>query len=469
MLAVGRALLLNGSLVMMDEPSEGLAPTIVDTLIEAVRRLVAEGVAVLVVEQNLYAATNMAERVLVMVAGRIEAETTAPPCSPTPTSNAATSASTRSRTHDATDQRGADRLEVHGPRALQRWATVGHFFDVDPLPVMTPGVRPQRRRARRVRRPLGLGEDDDRLARGGGVRRGRPRRHGDAEQRPRRAGDRRPRGGQARRLREAARRDAGRRRGDGRRGRLGDGLDLRLVQLPPGAGGRPRPPTRRRGGAGRIYHVRAAYLQSWGGPDTPLLWRFQGDVAGSGAHGDLNAHIIDMVRFVTGEEIVTIEGSIEHTFVTERTVIEGGAGGEIAGAGAQTTGGNGAEHGRRRRAVPRPHERRRAGQLRGRRGWPPATTTPTASRSTASAAPLRFDFERMNELGFYDATGTDGRRDGRRSTSPAAATATPTPRRGGRTATGSATSTGSSTRPPTSSPSSAAAPRSCRCPTSPTR
>ena len=77
MLAVGRALLLNGSLVMMDEPSEGLAPTIVDTLIDAMRHLVAEGVAVLVVEQNLYAATHMAERILVMVAGRIEAETTA--------------------------------------------------------------------------------------------------------------------------------------------------------------------------------------------------------------------------------------------------------------------------------------------------------------------------------------------------------------------------------------------------------
>jgi branched-chain amino acid transport system ATP-binding protein len=77
MLAVARALLLNGTLVMMDEPSEGLAPAIVDSLIETVRHLVAEGVAVLVVEQNLYAATNMAERILVMVAGRIAAETTA--------------------------------------------------------------------------------------------------------------------------------------------------------------------------------------------------------------------------------------------------------------------------------------------------------------------------------------------------------------------------------------------------------
>jgi branched-chain amino acid transport system ATP-binding protein len=77
MLAVGRALLLNGSLLLMDEPSEGLAPTIVDILIEAVHRLVTEGVAVLVVEQNLRAATEMSERVLIMVAGRIQLETTA--------------------------------------------------------------------------------------------------------------------------------------------------------------------------------------------------------------------------------------------------------------------------------------------------------------------------------------------------------------------------------------------------------
>jgi predicted dehydrogenase len=48
------------------------------------------------------------------------------------------------------------------------------------------------------------------------------------------------------------------------------------------------------GRIGRVYHVRATYLQSWGGPSTPLLWRFQKQAAGSGAHGDLNAHIVDM-------------------------------------------------------------------------------------------------------------------------------------------------------------------------------
>ena len=76
-LAVGRALLLNSSLLLMDEPSEGLAPNIVDTLIDVVHQLVAEGVAVLVVEQNLSAATRMAERQLVMVSGRIEVESSA--------------------------------------------------------------------------------------------------------------------------------------------------------------------------------------------------------------------------------------------------------------------------------------------------------------------------------------------------------------------------------------------------------
>jgi branched-chain amino acid transport system ATP-binding protein len=76
MLAVGRALLLNSELIVMDEPSEGLAPTIVDVLVDAVHHLVDEGVAVLVVEQNLRVAARMADRQLVMVSGRIEAEFT---------------------------------------------------------------------------------------------------------------------------------------------------------------------------------------------------------------------------------------------------------------------------------------------------------------------------------------------------------------------------------------------------------
>ncbi len=77
MLAIGRALLTNPKLLIMDEPSEGLAPTIIQGLIDTFHGLAEDGLAVLVVEQNLAMATAMAERQLVMVAGRIFAETTA--------------------------------------------------------------------------------------------------------------------------------------------------------------------------------------------------------------------------------------------------------------------------------------------------------------------------------------------------------------------------------------------------------
>jgi branched-chain amino acid transport system ATP-binding protein len=61
----------------MDEPSEGLAPTIVEHVIETCRTLVGDGMAILLVEQNLGVATAVAERQLVMVSGQIAAETTA--------------------------------------------------------------------------------------------------------------------------------------------------------------------------------------------------------------------------------------------------------------------------------------------------------------------------------------------------------------------------------------------------------
>ena len=77
MLAIGRALLTNPKLLIMDEPSEGLAPAIVESLIETFRTLEREGLAILVVEQNLGVATSLAERQLIMVGGEIATETTA--------------------------------------------------------------------------------------------------------------------------------------------------------------------------------------------------------------------------------------------------------------------------------------------------------------------------------------------------------------------------------------------------------
>jgi len=71
MLAIGRALLTNPRLLVLDEPSEGLAPAVVDHLAQVFRRLVDEGQAVLLIEQNLHFATRLCDRILVMVNGRI--------------------------------------------------------------------------------------------------------------------------------------------------------------------------------------------------------------------------------------------------------------------------------------------------------------------------------------------------------------------------------------------------------------
>ena len=77
MLAIARALLGSPRLLIMDEPSEGLAPTIVEGLVETCKELVAAGMGLLLIEQNLGVATSLAERQLVMVAGELATETTA--------------------------------------------------------------------------------------------------------------------------------------------------------------------------------------------------------------------------------------------------------------------------------------------------------------------------------------------------------------------------------------------------------
>lgn len=71
MVAIGRALLLNPSLLIMDEPSEGLAPITVNSLIETCKQLMSSGINILLVEQNLYVATSLADELHIMVSGRI--------------------------------------------------------------------------------------------------------------------------------------------------------------------------------------------------------------------------------------------------------------------------------------------------------------------------------------------------------------------------------------------------------------
>src|SRR5688572_3272493 len=157
------------------------------------------------------------------------------------------------------------------------------------------------------------------------------------------------------------------------------------------------------GKLGRIYHVRAFYLQDWAGPGVPLLWRFQKKHAGSGAHGDLNAHIIDMARFVTGDEITEIVGSVAETFIKERDIPTAGPSGGIAGG----TKGGGAKKGKsdvddallflarfKGGAVASFEASRLATGNQNKNGL----------EINGDKGSIRFNFEDMNYLEFYDAT-----------------------------------------------------------------
>jgi len=86
------------------------------------------------------------------------------------------------------------------------------------------------------------------------------------------------------------------------------------------------------GAIGKIYHFRARYAQDWpADPEFPLVWRLQKGVSGSGAHGDINAHIIDLGRYLVGE-LQEVNGLL-HTFITERPLADVAA--KSAGLGAK--------------------------------------------------------------------------------------------------------------------------------------
>jgi predicted dehydrogenase len=83
------------------------------------------------------------------------------------------------------------------------------------------------------------------------------------------------------------------------------------------------------GKLGRIYHFRAVYLQEWIMPhyDTPLIWRLQKKLAGSGALGDLGAHIIDLGRHLIGE--IESVSALTRTFIEERARLDGKGTGKV--------------------------------------------------------------------------------------------------------------------------------------------
>ncbi|QHJ71251.1 Gfo/Idh/MocA family protein [Planococcus halotolerans] len=150
------------------------------------------------------------------------------------------------------------------------------------------------------------------------------------------------------------------------------------------------------GRLGDIHHFRAWFLQDWlVDPDFPLAWRLQKEIAGSGAHGDLGAHLIDMAHFLIGD-IADVIGMSE-TFIKERPLPE-----ETAGLSA--TSGQAAKTGP---VTVDDATLFMARFTNGALGSFEATRFATGHRSTnsfeinGSKGSVIFDFERMNELQVY--------------------------------------------------------------------
>jgi len=90
------------------------------------------------------------------------------------------------------------------------------------------------------------------------------------------------------------------------------------------------------GRLGEIRHVRAQYLQDWiADPQAPMSWRLQKERAGSGALGDIGAHIVDLTQHVTGQRLTGVSALLE-TFVEERPLPA--AEGSLSGVAGQGTG-----------------------------------------------------------------------------------------------------------------------------------
>ena len=71
MLAIGRALMSRPRLILFDEPSLGLAPNLVETTFEIIAEIRAQGVTVLMVEQNAYAALDLCDRAYLLESGEV--------------------------------------------------------------------------------------------------------------------------------------------------------------------------------------------------------------------------------------------------------------------------------------------------------------------------------------------------------------------------------------------------------------
>jgi predicted dehydrogenase len=155
------------------------------------------------------------------------------------------------------------------------------------------------------------------------------------------------------------------------------------------------------GRLGAIRRVQASYLQDWlVDEDGPMTWRLDRTAAGSGALGDIGAHAVDAVQFITGQTVESVSGVL-HTFVTERPLLD---------ASVAQTGLGGVASSERGRVTVDDAALFTARLSDGALGQFEATRFATGRKNalrieiSGSEGAIAFDLERENELEFYDGT-----------------------------------------------------------------
>lgn len=162
------------------------------------------------------------------------------------------------------------------------------------------------------------------------------------------------------------------------------------------------------GRLGEIRQVRAQYLQDWLiDADGPMTWRLDKERAGSGALGDIGAHVIDTVQYITGSTLDSVSGTM-HTFVTERPLLgeTRGLGGTASEERGEVTVDDAAWF----------TARLSSGALGSFEATRFATGRKNALRVeiSGSSGALAFDLENLNEVQFYDGTDPAGQQGFRR-------------------------------------------------------
>ncbi len=153
------------------------------------------------------------------------------------------------------------------------------------------------------------------------------------------------------------------------------------------------------GRLGRLFHWRSAYLQSWiVDPNFPLTWHLRKETAGSGPHGDLNSHLVDLARYLVGD--ITQVTAMTAQFVKERPLPDEGSAGAFQAGQEVGTRGNGPVTVEDAAFMLAQFENGALGSFEATR-FAPGRKNFNTFEIYGSKGSIGFNVERMNELEFF--------------------------------------------------------------------